>query len=598
MVKGRFSLAVAIATAIFGAANVARAADTPVTWVGTTADMTLGTNWSTGAVPIASAGSSTGSAVTFSDAGNHSPVMDGPMTIKTAFFDNTITSAYNITGTGTWTAGNASNLPYISNASNADVTIDVAQIEMFRASRLIAGDWTASPADAGTGDLTIGSNGGPMVLKMGLGAATSASYVAASSDNNSNAVVVTIYPKLDFSGNTSSGSNSSNGSGNNVALIPGALSTIKLLGGITGGATPTGGNPSKRLHTEGAFGGKTILGDSTGWLGIAQLNVSDLEINSNNSLGEAGSDAASYTWIFGGASTGALRLTNDITSGEFFYITCRTTADVPLIRNISGSNTLTGELVDDNNINGFTVFSSDGTASGDLIKIEGNITRTGPGNNSSLVLTGAGDGWISGQITQTTGIWSSLQKTGDGSWTLSGANSYTGTTTVSDGTLVVNGTHTGGGLYTVEAGAILAGTSTNLAANLVVNGTFEPGNSIGTFTINGDVDLNGILAVEYDSDFSTIDLLNVTGEFDLTGGTFNFSDLGSGSLSLTPHVFATYGTLVGNPALEVGVPVGFVVNYAFSGNQIALVPVPEPSGIVLLSFAAIGLGAFGRKRQS
>jgi hypothetical protein len=63
-------------------------------------------------------------------------------------------------------------------------------------------------------------------------------------------------------------------------------------------------------------------------------------------------------------------------------------------------------------------------------------------------------------------------------------------------------------------------------------------------------------------------------------------------------VFATYGTLVGNPAVEVGVPAGFVVNYAFSGNQIALVPVPEPSAIVLMGFAMLGLRSFGRKRQS
>ena len=585
MVKGRFSFAVAIATglAFFSVSQNSQATD----WTGATSDMNDAANWG-GTLPTASIG-------TFHETGSHSPVMASDFNTRALYLDEDAVTPYTITGAGILSitqVGLGGSGGFISSAADVDLTIDVAQFNMTRSNGLVTGDYSTVPANSGTGNLTIGSSvGGAMLFMWGGGSTSHNPQIIASNGSPNAGTTITIYPKVDFSGVTSSSSS------NNFTVAPGATSVIKLLGGITGGATPTGGNPSKRLHTEGAFGGKTILGDSTGWLGLAQLNLSDLEINSNNSLGEAGSDAASYTWIFGGASTGALRLTNDITSGEFFYITCRTTADFPLIRNISGSNTLTGELVDDNNIDGFTVLSSDGTATGDLIKIEGNVTRSGVGNNSSLVLTGAGDGWISGNITQTTGIWSSLQKTGDGAWTLSGANDYTGTTAVSAGTLIVNGTHTGGGVYTIDANAILAGGSTNLAANLVVDGTLKPGNSIGTFTINGDVDLNGILAVEYDSDFSTIDLLNVTGEFDLTGATFNFSDLGSSSLSLAPYVFATYGTLVGNPAVEVGVPLGFVVNYAFSGNQIALVPVPEPSAIVLMGFAMLGLRSFGRRRH-
>jgi autotransporter-associated beta strand protein len=50
----------------------------------------------------------------------------------------------------------------------------------------------------------------------------------------------------------------------------------------------------------------------------------------------------------------------------------------------------------------------------------------------------------------------SLAKTGGGLLELTGANNYTGTTTVSGGTLRLNGaTHTAGGAYAVQAGATL-----------------------------------------------------------------------------------------------------------------------------------------------
>lgn len=51
----------------------------------------------------------------------------------------------------------------------------------------------------------------------------------------------------------------------------------------------------------------------------------------------------------------------------------------------------------------------------------------------------------------------SIVKEGDGSWRLTGTNSYKGTTQVNNGTLIVNGAHTGSGAITVADGATLAG---------------------------------------------------------------------------------------------------------------------------------------------
>jgi len=61
----------------------------------------------------------------------------------------------------------------------------------------------------------------------------------------------------------------------------------------------------------------------------------------------------------------------------------------------------------------------------------------------------------------------SIEKKGTGYWRLSGANEYSGTTTVTAGRLIVNGTHTGTGAITVANGATLSGQG-SLAGSVTV----------------------------------------------------------------------------------------------------------------------------------
>jgi autotransporter-associated beta strand protein len=79
-----------------------------------------------------------------------------------------------------------------------------------------------------------------------------------------------------------------------------------------------------------------------------------------------------------------------------------------------------------------------------------------------------------------------IAKLGAGTLILGGNNTYTGTTTVSEGTLAVNGSLAGG--VTVNLGATLGGNGT-IAGATTVSGNLNPGNSPGLLTFSNSLTL-------------------------------------------------------------------------------------------------------------
>ncbi|MDZ4848114.1 MAG: autotransporter-associated beta strand repeat-containing protein [Pirellulaceae bacterium] len=89
------------------------------------------------------------------------------------------------------------------------------------------------------------------------------------------------------------------------------------------------------------------------------------------------------------------------------------------------------------------------------------------------------------------GVNGSLNKQGVGSLVLTNSNTYTGTTTISNGTLLVNntiGSGTGTGAVTVQTGAVLGGSG-SIAGNTTFQSgsTHSPGNSPAIQTFSSDL---------------------------------------------------------------------------------------------------------------
>ncbi len=186
---------------------------------------------------------------------------------------------------------------------------------------------------------------------------------------------------------------------------------------------------------------------------------------------------------------------------------------------------------------------------------------SGAGRN--LTVTGTGNTNISGVIGTGTG---SLTKTGTGILTLTGTNTYSGGTTLLDGTLRVgNNSALGTGTLTIDGGTLSAssGTARTIANDTVIGADFTLGQSsggTGALTLSGAMDLGaGLHQVTVDNASDTI-----SGVISGTGG---ITKAGTGTLILTGANTYTGGTTVSEGTLQVGAGSGLPAGTAVTlGN--------------------------------
>ncbi|HOX02740.1 MAG TPA: autotransporter-associated beta strand repeat-containing protein [Candidatus Paceibacterota bacterium] len=224
--------------------------------------------------------------------------------------------------------------------------------------------------------------------------------------------------------------------------------------------------------------------------------------------------------VIGNAPNARLELAGGIVLDEPLVLNQKQSAagNVPGIRNVSGTNTLSGpiELITGGS---YWIVHSD---AGKLI-VSGPAANTTTAGTRALWLSGDGDGeWNSGLTDGAGGNLTQFRKDGAGTWVLDGVCTYSGTTVVSNGTLLVN-TAIGGSGVTVAGGVLGGRGSISSPVTVGVSGALAPGAGIGSLAVQNNLTLLGAAVMEVSSSGSD----QVSGIQTLTlGGTLRVVAIG------------------------------------------------------------------------
>jgi autotransporter-associated beta strand protein len=341
-------------------------------------------------------------------------------------------------------------------------------------------------------------------------------------------------------------------SAGNITFASGS-GAISLTGGtltLAAAATLTTNNAADSISSILAGAGTSLTKAGTGTLTLSGANTyagtttiggtGKLNIQNNSALGSTTS-GTSVT------SGGSLQLQNDITvTGETLSLAGHATAFA--LQNISGNNTWAGTI----NVNTVSSLARIASEAGTLT-LSGPVVTSGTSANG-LVLQGAGNGLVSGIISGS----GSLTKgsTGTGTWILSGANTYTGLTTVSSllnvrnnsalGATTAGTTVTAGGSLQMQGGITVTGEALTLTAvvgtNALPNGLVNvSGNNEWAGSIAGNLTSGNNIRLS-----SSADSLTVSGNVAITssaaGNSLVLTGAGNGAISGTISVGATSST--------------------------------------------------------
>lgn len=228
--------------------------------------------------------------------------------------------------------------------------------------------------------------------------------------------------------------------------------------------------------------GTIVFSGRNTFTGDVNLRSGALRITNGTALGTGPKSV-----LLSNGTAGSPQLLLDGRGGGFTVpaaISFTTSQATGAIVNEGGANTLDGN---------FSLTAGGGNTkllvNAGRLTLNGNLAPITTGRN--LDLGGAGDGVVNGVIADGTGAnVLGVIKSGSGTWTLNGANTWTGATAVTGGTLLIQGRNTGPGLINVASGGTLGGTGTVAApVALQSGGTLTVGSAPGTLTLTNTLSL-------------------------------------------------------------------------------------------------------------
>ncbi len=300
------------------------------------------------------------------------------------------------------------------------------------------------------------------------------------------------------------------------------------LGGVNAGDNAFSGvignsaNGSGVVSLEKWEAGKWILGDNNTYTGKTTVRTGTLEVASLKNL-----DTASSVGM-----NNILQLGYFNTAGTLRYVGAGDTTDRPIQINDYTSGT-------GNSASGIII--NDGTGALTFTASEFITTNEIAVANRSLELGGSYTGAaneIQGIIQDIApiankAIISVIKRDDASTWSLSGANTYTGTTTISGGTLEVGG---GGTLGNVSAG--VGNYAGNISIASTNSGTLRF-NSSATQTLGGVISGTGALVKDNSGTLTLTGVNSYSGATTVSGGTLEVS--GTGEINATSGITIAAG---------------------------------------------------------
>jgi autotransporter-associated beta strand protein len=493
---------------------------------------------------------------------------------------------------------------------------------------------TLSGSNSYSGGTTI--NGGGIVINadaalgaVPVSAATNVTFSGSGSLQQASATsALTLNANRSIVINTGATATFNAGGAANVLTINGEVSNQTSTGNFR---LATAASGSATTGTVVLTGSNNFAAGSIISLGAIGTNIGGgiLRLANSNALG---SNAVTIAGNGSGQNVlgeAAVELTGGITIGSnvTFNLSGHGNAGLTTgdhLRNVSGNNTFNGTINITNTGGSYQIDSADADS---LLTIGGNITNTLTSASArALNVIGAGDTLISGIVGENNPATAKLglAKSGAGTLTLSASNTYSGATTVSSGTLLVNGS-LGNTTVTVNGGTF-GGTGTIAGSVNVGAATYAPGASPGSLEIAGNLTLDSAstTAIEIGGTAFTLNGVEQYDRTKLTGSTPTLTVAGALAVSLFGGFTLADNQAFGIFQLDSGAnrlgtfagldEDGFVgsvggqdvyITYqgdfgdsgvvsTFGGNDIVLYTIPEPRAAAL---GALGLLMLLRRRQ-